>query len=81
MYVKILCLFGLKCKDGLVYKLNQKGSYITDQIDATNGHAMEMRTKRQHGGNMGYGGVTNGTLRSKVQLPQQQPHAHRVAGC
>ena len=43
---------------------------------------MEMRTKRQHR-NTGYDGVTNGTLRSKNQLllVQQQPHAHRVAGC
>ena len=39
-----------------------------------------MRTKRQHSRNMGYGGVTNGTLRSKNQLLQEQPHAHRAAG-
>ena len=56
-----------------------KGSYNTAQIDAIYGHAMEMRTKRQHSGNMKYGGVTNGTLRSNNQLLQQQPHAHRVA--
>ena len=42
---------------------------------------MEMRPKRQHTRNMGYGGVTNATLRSKNQLLQQQQHAHRVAGC
>ena len=59
---------------------HQKVSYITAQIGAIYGHAMEMRTKWQHSGNMGYGGVTNGTLRSKNQLLQQQPHALRVAG-
>ena len=79
MYVKTLCLLGRKYKDGLVYTLPQKISYITARIGAIYGHAMEMRTKWQHSGNMGYGGVTNGTLRSKNQLLQQQPHAHRVA--
>ena len=59
----------------------QKGSYITAHISATYGHEMEMRTKRPHSGNMGYGAVTNGALRSNNQLLQQQPHAHRVAGC
>ena len=58
---------------------HQKVSYITARIGAIYGHAMEMRTKWQHSGNVGYGGVTNGTLRSKNQLLQQQPHAHRVA--
>ena len=49
-----------------VYKLlPKKGSYITTQIGALYGHAMDMRTQRQHSKNMGYGGVTNGTLRSK----------------
>ena len=61
--------------------LNQKCFYISEKIGAINGHAMEMRTKRQDSRNKGYGGVTNGTLRSKNQLRQQQPHAHRVAGC
>ena len=45
------------------------------------GRAIEMRSKRQHTTNMGYGGVTNATLRSKNQLLQQQPHAHGVVGC
>ena len=81
MDVKTLCLFGRKCKDGLVYKLQSKGYYITAQIGAIYGHAMEMRTKWQHSGNIGYGGVTYGTLRSKNQLLQQQPHAHIVASC
>ena len=58
-----------------------KCSYTTARIIAIYGHAMEMRTKRQHSGNMEYGGVTNGTLRLNNQLLQQQPHAHRVAGC
>ena len=79
MYVKALCLLGRKCKDGLMYKLSSEIFYITARIGAIYGHAMEMRTKWQHSGNMGYGGVTNGTLRSKNQLLQQQPHAHRVA--
>ena len=48
-------------RKGLHY--NQKGSYITAQISSIYGHAKEMRTKRQHSGNMRYGGVTNGTLR------------------
>ena len=59
----------------------QKGSYMTDQIGAIYEHAVETHPKRQHTRNMGYGGVTNATLRSKNQLLQQQPHAHRVAGC
>ena len=54
--------------------------YITDQVGVIYGHAIEMRPKRQHTREMGYGGVTNATLRSKNQLIQQQPHAHRVAG-
>ena len=60
---------------------HQKCSYITDQIGAIYGHAIEMRSKRQHTRNMGYGGVTNATLRSKNQLLQQQPHAYGVVGC
>ena len=38
--------------------------YITAQIGAIYGHAVDMRTQRQHSRNFGYGGVTNGTLRS-----------------
>ena len=38
---------------------------MTAQIVAIYGHAMDMRTQRQHSTNMGYGGVTNGPLRSK----------------
>ena len=64
---------------GWYINYNQKVYYITARIGAIDEHAMEMRTKWQHSGNMGYGGVTNGTLRSKNQLLQQQPHAHRVA--
>ena len=40
-----------------------------------------MRSTRPHTRNMGYGEVTNATLRSKNQLLQQQPHAHRIVGC
>ena len=65
---------------GLYINYLQKVSYITDGIGAIYGHAMEMRPKRQHNSKMGYGGVTNATLRSNNQLLQQQPHAHRVAG-
>ena len=75
------CLFGRKCKDGFVYQLLSKYSYITYQIGAIYGHAIEMRPKRQHTRKMGYGGVTNATLRSNNQLLQQQPHAHTVEGC
>ena len=35
-----------------------------------------MRTKQQHSGNMGYGGVTNGTRRSKNQLPTAATRAY-----
>ena len=65
-----------------MYKLLKKGSYITAQIGAIYVHAMDMRTQRQHSRNMGYGGVANGTLRPKESaILQQQPNAHRVAGC
>ena len=58
----------------------QKVAYIAAQIVSIYGDAMKMRTKRQHSRNLGYGGVTNATLRSNNQLLQQQPHAYKVAG-
>ena len=64
---------------GWYINYHQKVFYIDARIGAIYGHGMEMRTTRQHSGNLGYGGVTNGTLRSKNQLVQQQPHARRVA--
>ena len=48
---------------GLYINYYLKGSYITDQIGAIYGRAIEMRPKRRHTRNMGYGGVTNATLR------------------
>ena len=55
---------------GLYINYYQKGFYINDQIGAIYGHAIEMRPERQHTRKMGYGGVTNATLRSNNQLPQ-----------
>ena len=66
---------------GWYINLYHKVPYIYIQVGAIYGHAIEVRTKRQHSRNLGYGGVTNRTLRSKNQLLQQQPHAHGVAGC
>ena len=44
---------------------SRKGAYFTAQIGAIYVHAMDVSTQRQHIRNMGYGGVTNGTLQSK----------------
>ena len=79
MCVKILS--DVNVRIGWLIKYNKKGSYITAQIGAIYGYAIEMRSKRQDTRNMGYGGVTNVTLRSKNQVLQQHPHAHRVEGC
>ena len=46
---------------GLYINYYQNDSYITDQIGAIYGHAIEMRPNRQHTRKMGYDGVTNAT--------------------
>ena len=53
---------------GRYISYSQKGSYITVQIGAIFRHAMDMRTQWQNSRNMGYGRVTNGTLRSKQSV-------------
>ena len=77
-YVRQTTVFRRKCKDGLVYEqISKKVPILPTKL----ARSMEMRSKRPHTRNMGYGGVTNATLRSKNQLLQQQPHAYRVEGC
>ena len=60
----------IMAKRFLYYRQNHRDLWTCD------GDAREVAAQR----NIGYGGVTNGTLRSKNQLLQQQPHAHRVEG-